>query len=79
MFNLYLIERVAHEQNNDRLREAEQSRLVKQAIMHQSANRFNFRAYLGDRLMAVQHIFEALAGADETNGGSGMSAGRHRP
>jgi hypothetical protein len=37
------------------------------------------RVYLGNRLMAVRHTFKALARADETNCGSEMSAGRHRP
>jgi hypothetical protein len=79
MFNPVIAELVAREQNKDRLRQAEQSRLANVAIMRQPANRFNLRVYLGNRLMAVQHTFKALARADETNCGSEMSAGRHRP
>ena len=79
MFNPYLAEIVAREQNNDRLRQAEQNRLAKEANMHQPGNRIDLRMYLGNRLMAVRHMFKALASADETNSGSGMSAGRHRP
>ena len=79
MFNPILGELVAREQYNDRLRQAEQSRLAKEAIVLQAANRFNLRAYLGNRLMAVKHAFKALARADETKRGSDMSAGRHRP
>jgi hypothetical protein len=79
MFNPYLAEVVAREQNNDRLKDAEQRRFVKRAIVRQPANRINLRTYLANRLTAMRHMFKALASADETNGGSGMSAGRHRP
>jgi hypothetical protein len=79
MFNPILGDLVAREQNNDRLRQAEQSRLVKLALMRQPANRFNLRAFLGNRLMAVRHTIKALVSAGKTNSGSEMSAGRHRP
>jgi hypothetical protein len=79
MFNPIVAELVAREQTNDRLREAEQSRLVALASMRQPTDRFNLRAYLGNRLMSVRHMFKALACAAETNSGSEMSAGRHRP
>lgn len=67
MFNPVLAELVAREQNNDRLREAEQIRFAERATMRQPANRFNLRAYLASRLMTVRHMFKAPACADETN------------
>jgi len=79
MFNPIVAELVAREQTNDRLREAEEIRLAKLASMGQPADRFNLRVYLSNRLMTVRHTFKALVRADETNSGSEMSAGRHRP
>jgi hypothetical protein len=79
MFNPIVAELVAREQNNDRLREAEQIRLAELASMRQPANRFNLRVYLGNRLMTLRHTLKVLTCADETNRGSEMSAGRHRP
>ena len=64
MFNPILSELVGREQNNDRLRQADQSRLAKVGIMRQPADRFNLRAYLDNRLMAVRHMFKALVRAD---------------
>jgi hypothetical protein len=58
MFNPLLNELVAREQLNDRLRQAEQSRLAKLAIRRQPADRFNLRRYIGNRLLAVRHMFK---------------------
>ena len=58
MFNPIIIELVGREQDKDRFREAEQSRLVKVATMSQPANRFTLRAYLGNRSMAIWHTFK---------------------
>ena len=57
MFNPLLHELVAREQLNDRLRQAEQSRLAQLAIMGQPADRFNLRRHIGNRLLAVRHMF----------------------
>jgi hypothetical protein len=77
MFNPILAELVAREQNNDRIRQAEQRELVKAAIVRQPANRLSLLAYFGNRFAAAWHALKALA--DKANGRSEMSAGRHRP
>jgi hypothetical protein len=64
MFSPILRELIAREQYNDRLMQAEQRRLVKAAIARQPAHRFNLRTYLGNLLIAVRHMFKALARAD---------------
>jgi hypothetical protein len=61
MFNPILSELIAHEQYKDRLRQAEQRRLVKAASARQPAERFDPRTSLGDLLIAVRHLFKALA------------------
>ena len=64
MFNPILGELIAHEQRKDRLRQVEQRRLAEVAIARQPAYRFNVRTYLGNLLIAVRHMFKALARAD---------------
>jgi hypothetical protein len=61
MFNPILSELIAHEQCKDRLRQAEQRRLVKAASARQPAERFDSRTSLGDLLIAVRHLFKVLA------------------
>jgi hypothetical protein len=61
MFNPILSERVAHEQYKDRLREAEQRGRIKAAIACQPTDRLDPRTSLGDLLIAVRHLFKALA------------------
>jgi hypothetical protein len=65
MFNPILNELVVREQNNDRLRRAERSRLAKVEVARQPAYRFNLRTYLDNLLIVVRHMFKALARADE--------------
>jgi hypothetical protein len=65
MFNPILHELVAHEQYNDHLRQAEQSRLAKAAIVRQPAHRFDLRTSLGYLLIAVGYLFKALAHTDK--------------
>jgi hypothetical protein len=64
MFNPILSELIAHEQRKDRLRQVEQRRLAKAVIARQPAYRFNLRPYLDNLLIAVRHMFKALARAD---------------
>ena len=64
MFNPILSELIAREQYKDRLRQAEQDRLAEVVIARQPAYRFNLRTYLGNLLIAVRHMFKALARAD---------------
>jgi hypothetical protein len=63
MFNPILSELIAHEQYKDRLRHAEQRRLAKAAIGRTDADRFELRSSIGDFLIAVRHLFKALARA----------------
>jgi hypothetical protein len=63
MFNPILSELIAREQRNDRLREAERSRLANALIPRQPAHRFDLRASLGNLLITVRHMFKALARA----------------
>ena len=64
MINPILSELIAHEQYKDRLRQAEQRRLAKAAIVRQLADRFDLRTSLGNLLIAVRHLFKAPARAD---------------
>ena len=59
-----LHELIAHEQIKDRLKGAEQRRLLKAASARKPAQRFNLRTRLGNLLFAVRHMFKALARAD---------------
>ena len=61
MFNPMLSELIAHEQHKDRFRQAEQRRLAKAAIVRQSAVRTDLHNSLGNRLIAIRHLFKALA------------------
>jgi hypothetical protein len=79
MFNPIIRELIAREQTNDRLKEAEQRRLLKAGGARQRSDRFNLHTNLSNLLFAVRHMFKALASADETVSGSEMSAGRHQP
>ena len=62
MFTPILSVLVAREQYKDRLREAEQDRLIEIALTHQSADRRGQRAS-GNLLLAVRYMFKALARA----------------
>jgi hypothetical protein len=64
MFNPISNELIGREQDNDRLRQAEQSRLAKAGIARRPAERFNLRTSLGNLLIAVRYLFTALARAD---------------
>ena len=64
MFNPILSELVAREQNRDRLREAEQDRLIEAAMARQSTNRLDLRTSLGDLLIAARYIFKTLVRAN---------------
>jgi hypothetical protein len=71
MFNPIISEVFAHEQRNDRLREAEQYRLVKATIARQSADRSALRTYVDDLLIAVRHMFKtAVLGSLTAKGGN---------
>ena len=63
MFNPILSELVAREQHKDRLREAGRDRLIEASMAHQSAHHFALRTSIGNRLIAVRCMFEALARA----------------
>jgi len=64
MFNPILGELVARERYKDYRRQAEQSRLAKAAIARQAADRSDLRTSLGNLVIAVRHVFKALARAD---------------
>jgi hypothetical protein len=64
MFNPILSELVARERYKDYLRQAEQSRLITAGIVRQPVDRFDPQTSLGNLLIAVRHIFKALARAD---------------
>jgi hypothetical protein len=64
MFNPIMIEIVAREQNKDRLKEAEQDRLIKAAIARKPAHHVDLRTSLGNLLISLRHVFAALARAD---------------
>ena len=64
MFNPILGALVAREQYKDRLRQAEQSRLANAVIGRQPAYRFDLRTSLGNLVIALRHMFKALARAD---------------
>jgi hypothetical protein len=61
MFNPILSELIAHEQIRDRLREAEQDRLIEAAMAPQFARRLDLRTIAGHLLIAVRHLFNASA------------------
>lgn len=61
MFNPIISELIAHEHHKDRFRQAEQRRLAKAAIARQSAVRSDLHISLGDHLIAMRHLFKALA------------------
>jgi hypothetical protein len=63
MFNPILSELVAREQHKDRLREAEQDRLVEASMAHQSAHCLDLGSSLGNLLIAIRCMFQALARA----------------
>ena len=65
MFNPILNELIARERYNDSLREAERGQLAKAAIACRPAYRFDLRTHLGNLLIAVRHIFKALAHANK--------------
>ena len=64
MFYPIFSELVAREQNKDRLREAEQDRLVEAAMVRHPAHRFDLRTSLGNLLIVVKYIFKTLARAN---------------
>ena len=64
MFNPILSELVAREQYKDQLRQAEQRKLANAAIARQPADRFDPPTSLGNLLIAVRHLFKAMARAD---------------
>ena len=64
MFNPILGEMIARERFKDYLREAEQSRLTTSVIARQPAHRFDLPTSLGNLLIAVRHLFKAMARAD---------------
>ena len=63
MFNPILSELLARERYNDHLRQAGRSRRAKAAIARQMVRRVDPRASLGNLLIAVRHLFKALARA----------------
>jgi hypothetical protein len=64
MFNPILSELVAHEQNKDRLRQAEQHRLAIAEMARHPADRSDLRTSLGNLLISVRYLFKAPACAD---------------
>ena len=64
MFNPILGELIARERYKDYVRQAEQSQLTKAVIARQPADRLDLRTSLGNLLIAVRHIFKALARAN---------------
>lgn len=61
MFNPIMSELVAREQTNDRLREAEQLRLVQAATTNLSAGRFDLRAILSRFVSSIRYHFNRPA------------------
>ena len=61
MFNLILGELIAHEQMRDRLREAEQNRLIEAAMAPPFARRLDRRTIAGHLLIVVRHLFKESA------------------
>ena len=64
MFSPILSELVAREQYKDRLREAEAHRLASAGKARQPAQHIDLRTSLGNLLIALRHVFVALARAD---------------
>ena len=64
MTNPIIHELIAREQIADRLKEAEQRRLLKAGSARKPAQRFNLRTRLGNLLFAVRYKFKALARTD---------------
>jgi hypothetical protein len=64
MFNPILGELVARERFKDFIREAEQNQLANAVLEQQPAHRFELTTALSDLLIAVRHLFKALAHAD---------------
>jgi hypothetical protein len=64
MFNPILGELVAREQHKDYVRQAERDQLANAVLASQPAHRFDLTTSLGDLLIAVRHLFKALAHAD---------------
>ena len=64
MFNPILGELIAREQFKDYLREAEQDHLAKAVIAPRPAHRFEISISLSNLVIAVRHLFKALARAD---------------
>ena len=61
MFTPILSELIAHEQNRDRLREAEHDRLIEAAIAHQSTLVLDLHTIVGHFLIAIRYLFKASA------------------
>jgi hypothetical protein len=55
---------IARERFKDYLREAERIRLTTSVIARQPARRFDLPTSLGNLLIAVRHLFKAMARAD---------------
>jgi len=64
MFNPILSELVAREQCKDRLREAEQRRLISAGMARIPADHVDLQTALSNLLNALRHVFGALARAD---------------
>ena len=63
MFNPILNALVAREQHKDRLREAEQDRLIAASMARQSAHRLDQHSSFGNLWLAVRCMFKALSRA----------------
>ena len=64
MLNPIISELVAREQCKDRLREAEQRRLISAGMARIPADHVDLQTALRDLLNALRHVFGALARAD---------------
>jgi hypothetical protein len=64
MFNPILGELIARERFKDYVRQAEQDQRANAVLARESAHRFELTSSLSDLLIAVRHIFKALAHAD---------------
>ena len=64
MLNPIISELVAREQCKDRLREAEQRRLISAAMARIPSDHVDLQTALGNLLNALRHVFGAFARAD---------------
>ena len=64
MLNPIISELVAREQCKDRLREAEQRRLISAGMARIPADHVDLQTALGNLLNTLRHVFGALARAD---------------